>query len=134
MLVRFYQETDVTVSWDPINNWVLADWRNAPARQTVVNGCEQILKLLMFMKATSVLNDNRQITGTWVGASRWVAEEWFPRMIASGLKKFAWVESPLCALSVVSAKRAVMKNEAGVIKLFKNEDKAQEWLSMSKGR
>lgn len=88
----------------------------------------------MFMKATSVLNDNRQITGTWVGASRWVAEEWFPRMIASGLKKFAWVESPLCALSVVSAKRAVMKNEAGVIKLFKNEDKAQEWLSMSKGR
>jgi hypothetical protein len=129
MLVRFYQETDVTVSWDPVNHWVAADWRNAPSRETVLNGCEEILKLLMTMKSGLVLNDNRQITGTWVGASSWVAEDWFPRMIAAGLRKFAWIESPLCALSVVSAKRSAMKNEAGIIRLFKSEGAAQEWLS-----
>ena len=128
MLVRVYKEDDVTVSWDARNNWISVEWRNAPSRQTVVNGCEEVLKLLVVKRAALVLNDNRQISGTWVRASSWVAEDWFPRMIAAGLKKFAWIESPLCALSVVSAKRSAMKNEAGVIKLFKSEDEAQKWL------
>ena len=129
MLVRFYQESDVTVSWDPAHKWISADWRNVPSRETVLKGCEEILTLLTTMKSSLVLNDNRQITGTWVGASRWVAEEWFPRMIAAGLRKFAWIESPLCALSVVSAKSSMMKNEAGIIRLFKSEHEAREWLN-----
>ena len=128
MLVRFYEEADVTVSWDSINNWIAVDWRNTPSRQTVIKGCEETLKLLMLKKAALVLNDNREITGTWVGASSWVAEEWFPRMIAAGLKKFAWIESPISTLSVISAKRSAMKNQLGVIRLFKEVSEAENWL------
>lgn len=128
MLTQFYQETDVTVYWDSKNNWIHVDWRNMPSKQTVLKGCEEIHKLLISKNASCVLNDNRQITGTWVLASRWVAEEWFPQIIAAGLKKFAWIESPVSTLSVVSAKRSADKNQAGIIRLFKDESEAEKWL------
>ena len=128
MLKNSYQETDVTVSWDSIHNWVSADWRNMPSQQTVKNGCEEILKMLVSRQATTVFNDNRKITGPWVRASNWVADDWFPRMIAAGLKRFAWIESPVSTLSVISAKKSIRKNQDGVIRLFKEGSEAEMWL------
>lgn len=128
MLTQYYQETDVTVYWDSINNWIFVDWRNMPSKETVIRGCEEISKLLTSKKASFILNDNRQLTGTWVLASKWVAEEWFPRIIAAGLKKFAWVESPASTLSVISAKRSANLNKTGVIMLFKEISEAERWL------
>jgi len=128
MLTTYYEEADVMVCWDYRNNWISVDWRNAPSQQTVITGCEEIFKLLILKQASLVLNDNSKITGTWVRASSWVAEEWLPRMIAAGLEKFAWIESPLSTLSVISAKRAAQKNKPGVIKLFKEATEAEMWL------
>ena len=47
-----------------------------------------MLKLLKKESCTKVLNDNSNVTGAWNAASVWVAENWFPRMIEAGLKKF----------------------------------------------
>lgn len=127
MLTQYYHETDVTVAWDPINNWVSTHWRNMPSKETVQKGCEKILKLLKEKKASSVFNDNSEIIGAW-GASGWVAEEWFPLMISAGLRKFAWIESRNSALSVISAKRSQTKNQAGVIRLFNDGSEAEKWL------
>lgn len=127
MLTQYYEDNDVTVSWDSINNWISVVWRNTPSKETVKKGCEEIRKLLLLKKASLVLNDNTQITGAW-GASSWVAEEWFPLMISEGLKKFAWIESPASALSVISAKRSYVKNNEGVISLFKDKAEAEKWL------
>ena len=124
----YYQEVDVTVSWDSRNKWISVDWRNSPSAETVRKGCDEIFALLVRQKATAVLNDNSRVTGSWVGASNWVAEEWFPRMIARGLKKFAWIESPTSTLSVISAKRSVRRNQAGVIRLFQDGLEAEKWL------
>lgn len=123
----YYQEPDLTVSWDAQNRWVIATWRNRPLRETVRRGCGEIFDLMVRQQATAVLNDNRGITGTWAGASEWVADEWLPRMIASGLCKFAWIESPISSLSVVSAKRSAKKNSA-VVRLFKDPVAAEAWL------
>ena len=127
MLKNCYQETDVTVSWDPINNWVSVAWRNMPSQQTVKDGCEEVLKLLVSRRATAVFNDNRQVTGPWVRASNWVADDWLPRMIAAGLKRFAWIESPVSTLSVISAKKSARKNQ-DIIRLFKAGPEAEIWL------
>jgi hypothetical protein len=116
------------VSWDSHNKWISVDWRNAPSSETVRKGCSEILTLLIRQKATAVFNDNSRVTGTWVGASNWVAEEWFPRMIDCGLKKFAWIESPASTLSVISAKRSVRRNKPGVIRLFKDGLEGEKWL------
>lgn len=128
MLTSYYEEEDVVVCWDYRNNWITAEWRNAPSQQTVIRGCEEIFKLLILKQASLVFNDNRKITGTWVRASSWVAEEWFPRMIAAGLEKFAWIESTSSTLSIISAKRAAQKNKSGVIKLFREAAEAEMWL------
>jgi hypothetical protein len=127
MLTRYYEEDDVTVFWDSINKWIYVDWKNMPSKQTVIEGCKRILKLLVSKNASVVLNDNRKITGTWVLASRWVAEEWFPQIIASGLNKFAWIESQNSSLSVISAKRSA-KKYTNIIKLFKDSSEAESWL------
>lgn len=127
MLTQYYQEADVTVCWDSHNNWISVHWMNMPSKETVKKGCEAVFKLLTSRKASLVFNDNSKITGAW-GASSWVAEEWFPQMIAAGLRKFAWVESPASTLSVISAKRSAMKNQNGVIRLFNDGSEAENWL------
>lgn len=124
----YYHETDVTVSWDGDNNRIHVDWRNTPSQQTVRNGCEAILELLVARKAGKVFNDNRGITGTWVRASNWVADDWLPRMIAAGLTRLAWIESPMSTLSVISAKKSARKYQE-VIKLFKDGAEAEKWLT-----
>jgi hypothetical protein len=93
-----------------------------------MDGCEEILKLQVSRKGTKVFNDNRKITGTWVSASNWVADDWFPRMIAAGLKKYAWIESPVSTLSVISAHKSARRNQDGIIKLFKDGSEAEKWL------
>lgn len=127
MLTQYYQENDVTVCWDSLNSWVSARWRNMPSKETVTKGCEAMLKLLTSRKASLVFNDNSEITGAW-GASSWVAEEWFPKMMAAGLRKFAWIESPASTLSVISAKRSAMRNQNGVIRFFNDGSEAENWL------
>lgn len=132
MLTEYYHSNDVTVCWDFLNNWVSVYWRNMPSKETVKKACEAILKLLLrppqiSQKASLVFNDNSKITGAW-GASSWVAEEWFPQMIAAGLRKFAWIESSASTLSVISAKRSAMKNQNGIIRLFNNGAEAEKWL------
>lgn len=127
MLTQYYQENDVTVCWDSLNNRVSVHWRNMPSKETVKNGCEAMLKLLTSKKASLVFNDNSKITGAW-GASSWVAEEWFPKMMAAGLRKFAWIESHTSILSVISAKRSAMNNQNGVIRLFTDGSEAENWL------
>lgn len=124
----YYQEVDVTVFWDSRNKWISVDWRNSPSAETVRKGCCEILDLLIRQKASAVFNDNSRVTGPWVGASNWVAEEWFPRMIACGLKKFAWIESRTSTLSVISAKKSVRRNQSGVIRLFQDGLEAEKWL------
>ncbi len=127
MLAPYYQETDVTVFWDSLNNWVSVHWRNKPSKETVKKGCEAILELLASKRATLVFNDNSKITGAW-GGSCWVAEDWFPQMIDSGLKKFAWIQSATSTLSVISAKRSATTIQDGVIRLFSDEYEAEKWL------
>jgi hypothetical protein len=126
----FYEETDCTVYWDSDNNWIYVDWRNSPKVQTVKNGCEEMLKLLKKKSCSRVLNDNSNVTGQWSAATEWVAESWFPRMAAAGLKKFAWIQSPHSALSKQSARQSVKKSESEeMVKMFENgDDAAVAWL------
>jgi hypothetical protein len=38
-----------------------------------------------------VLNDNRLVVTSWYGATEWAGRDWFPRMFAAGLNRFAWI-------------------------------------------
>lgn len=125
----FYEEEDVTVYWDDTNNWVYVDWRNIPSDRSVKKGCEEMLVLLSHKQCARVLNDNRNVIGPWNTAAQWVAEDWFPRMLSAGLKKFAWIQSPN-ALSKFAARQSTAKNQAtNAIHLFDDEESAINWLN-----
>lgn len=128
MLETFYQEEDVTVYWDDINNWIYVDWRNIPSDKSVKNGCDKMLVLLSQKSCPFVLNDNRNVIGPWNSAAQWVAEDWFPRMISAGMKKFAWIQSSN-VLSKFSARQSTARHqETDFIHLFEDEESATTWL------
>lgn len=129
MKTKFYEEEDCVVYWDDNEKWIYVDWRNIPSVETVKSGCEEILKLLLQKRGAKVLNDNRNVSGSWSAASQWVAEDWFPRMIKAGLKKFAWIQSKASAMSQLSARDSSSKNkDTDVIHLFYGEMEAVSWL------
>ncbi|MEM7181769.1 MAG: hypothetical protein AAF518_12700, partial [Spirochaetota bacterium] len=124
----FYEEEDCIVYWDSSNNWIYTDWRNIPKVETVKKGCAEILTLLQQKSCSKILNDNQNVTGAWSGAAKWVAEEWFPLAIQSGLQKFAWIQSPHSALSQMNASHSEREDENDVIKLFLDAKEAENWL------
>lgn len=128
MKTVFYEEKDCAVYWDSENSWIYVDWRNIPSNETVKNGCEEMLKLLQQRECSKVLNDNSHVSGSWAAASDWVAQDWFPRMVSSGLKKFAWVQSPHSALSRMNAKRAENKNTEIIHYFDGGYGEATNWL------
>ncbi len=129
MKTQFYGEKDCIVYWDEDNQWIYTDWKNQPSVTTVKTGCEEMLKLLVEKKAAKILNDNSNIIGSWSASSQWVAEDWFPRIIAAGLKKFAWVQSKESTLSQISAKKSEEKNkDSDIIRLVKDEAEGISWL------
>lgn len=124
----FYEEDDVSVFWDETNGWIHVDWRNIPSDTSVKKGCEEMLTLLSQKKCARVLNDNRNVIGPWNTAAQWVAEEWFPRMLSAGLKKFAWIQSPN-VLSKFAARQSTARNQdTDMIRLFDDEGSAVSWL------
>lgn len=124
----FYEEEDVTVYWDAGHGRVHVDWRNIPTDRTVHRGCEEMLVLLRQRGCHHVLNDNSNVVGPWNSSAQWVAEEWFPRMLAAGLTKFAWIQSPN-SLSKFAARQSTAHNQdTGVIRLFENAQAAGAWL------
>lgn len=125
----FYEEEDVVVFWDSEHSRIYVDWKNIPSDRTVQKGCEEMLKLLEQRRCNCVLNDNRNVLGPWNSSAQWVAENWFPRMTAAGLKKFAWIQSHN-SLSKFAARQSAANNQnSDVIRLFDNETVALDWLN-----
>ena len=87
-------EPHIAISYDHLNEWLYADWRGNQTLSTVQQGGGDLLRLLGQQHCSKVLNDNRHVTGMWSEAAEWAGKDWFPTMLAAGLRYFAWVYSP----------------------------------------
>lgn len=124
----YYDEEDVTVYWDGEHCRIYVDWRNIPSDRTVQRGCEEMLRLLAQHRCRQVLNDNRNVLGPWNSSAQWVAENWFPRMLDAGLKKFAWLQSSNSLSKFAARQSTALNQDSGVIRLFESEEDALSWL------
>ena len=87
-----------------------------------------MLDLLKKNKCSKVLNDNRNVKGSWSEASDWAGKEWLPEMEAAGLRFLAWVYSP-SRFSQLAAEKSVNVSRANVvIKFFDDIEEASNWL------
>ncbi|MDQ3392791.1 MAG: hypothetical protein M3512_01560 [Bacteroidota bacterium] len=123
------QEDFITLKYDAENHWLLAEWKGYQTVESVKAGCEKMLEYLISYKANKVLNDNTLVTGIWSCASAWVGNDWFPRMSAAGLEKFAWVysKSVFSRLSTDESLKNMVDNS--IAKTFTNYADAGRWLN-----
>ena len=124
----YYSDKHVTIVVDRQNQWLYVDWKGFQDNQTVKAGCLKMLEMLKAAAFSKVLNDNRNVLGTWSDAVEWVANEWFPMMEAAGLKCFAWIYSQ-STFSQLSADKSVDVLKGSITTRFFNDtDEGSKWL------
>jgi hypothetical protein len=127
---KLYSSKSLDIEFDSQGQFLYANWKGFQNVDSIKDGGEKLLRFLVAKKVSSILNDNRLVTGPWQGAAEWVAKEWFPRMFAAGMKRFAWVQSQnvfsqLSADKTLSETEMSQKNEG--IRIFNNLEQAQQW-------
>ena len=128
----FWNEDHLAIEFDVTNNMLLAYWNGNQSEARVMEGCEKILEGLNRFRCSKILNNTSSVKGIWTPAARWVAEDWLPRLIIAGLKKFAWI-CPPAVLRQHSTKEVLRLTRAsGCVKTFKEQLPALEWLATTR--
>jgi len=132
-LIKLFQDSFIAICRDPDESYLHVNWKGYQSIDTVRQGCERILALMIQTNVDSVLNDNTHVLGAWKAAAKWVAGDWFPRMRQAGMRRFAWIHSPSKS-SQVSANATVklMDAEAFGVKIFHNRAEAKAWLAQAR--
>lgn len=93
-LQTLLEASHITIFYDHLDDWLLADWHGEQNLESVQHGALQMLRLLGQQRTRKVLNDNTLVTSMWSDAAEWGGRIWFPQMVEAGLEFFAWVYSP----------------------------------------
>lgn len=120
-----FKAKNIEISYDPSNKYLYCNWLGFQNKESIIKSGGIILDLLKQKHVSKVLNDNTQVTGPWQDAAEWTVTEWFPNMIKSGLKHFAWIFSNNI-FAELSAKKAMPSSE--FIRSFNDHREAQTWL------
>lgn len=127
-----YHNEQIAIDVNNENNILEVNWTNFQDMDSVQHGGMMMLDLLRKNNCRKVLNDNREVLGTWSDASDWAGKEWFPRMEQAGLKYFAWIFST-STFSQLSAKKSVdVMNGDVTVRFFTDLQEAKAWLLNAK--
>jgi two-component sensor histidine kinase len=124
----FYQDNTITIAYNATQTRLDVDWTGFQDMDSVQKGCMLMRDMLSHNNCHKVVNDNRNVQGTWSEAAEWVGEEWMPMMEKAGLRYFAWIFSP-SAFSQLSAKKSIDVMQGNVVTQFFTElAAAEEWI------
>lgn len=124
----FYQDNAITLVYNAEKHRIEADWTGFQNRESVQRSCMLMLDMVIKFKCAKIVNDNRQVLGTWSDASEWVGEHFFPMLEKAGVKYLAWVFSA-SVFSQLSAKKSVDVAMNNIITQFFTEiSSAEEWI------
>src|SRR3569833_4679102 len=89
-LTELYRESFIVVSLDRDGSMLCAEWLGYQSVDSIWQGCEKILELMLKHRAYEVLNDNTRVLGIWRFADEWMASDWFHCLFLLGLQAFAF--------------------------------------------
>jgi hypothetical protein len=133
-----YEGDNLNVQYDPGERWLYARWRGRQSPEDIRRGGRALLAAMRSASiqhaCSHVLNDNRDVVGSWSHSLEWTSKEWFPQMVAAGLKRFAWVLSSdgLAQLSAVRVKLDTGPITSGTMSVFADIDEAKRWLAANR--
>lgn len=61
-LQTLLETSHLTIAYDHLDDWLLADWHGEQNLETVQHGALEMLRLLAAQRTHKVLNDNRRVT------------------------------------------------------------------------
>ncbi|MEM9828987.1 MAG: STAS/SEC14 domain-containing protein [Bacteroidota bacterium] len=117
----------IQIEYDEANGWLYTRWIGDLTVEDVETGGEKMLEQVKEKSCQKVLNDNRDVIGSWDEANEWIAQNWMPRALAAGLKKFAHVISP-DIFSALSAEEMITQVNGFEMRIFEDEEEAKSWL------
>jgi hypothetical protein len=121
-----HKAKNLEITYDEANKIMICNWIGFQNKESIMASGAVILDIVKKKGIAKVLNDNTLVTGPWQDAAEWTAKEWFPAMIAAGLKYFAWIFSSNI-FAELSAKKAMPASD--VIKSFGAYREAFAWLT-----
>lgn len=120
-----YHASNVVISWNAGDRFLYIDWIGFQEEAALKSGGEKILEFMKEKECSKVLNDNTRVIGLWYHSVDWTSSDWFPRMIAAGLKHFAWICSD-DVFTQLSSRRAIPPGN--IVRDFASYDDALQWL------
>jgi CheY-like chemotaxis protein len=129
-VTELFTGNSIDITCDREKHRLYADWKGYQSVESIRQGAERMLEFMVQYKSYDIVNDNTNVLGIWRGASKWLAEDWFPRLRAAGLKRFAWINSP-SRLSQVSTDATVEMLDADQfgVRVFHDKLDALAWLN-----
>jgi DNA-binding LytR/AlgR family response regulator len=121
-----FQAPYLSVEYDE-RRFLYANWKGYVSVGQVKEGVEKILEALQRYACSRLVNDNRELFGTWTQSIRWLEMDFMPRMIAAGLEKIAFIYSrdPSARYSV---DRFLEVNDQYSAQTFDDYRTAEDWL------
>lgn len=126
-----YQQDFITVYFVADANHLLVIWSGSPGADEIVRGCEQVILCMIAKHCDAVINDTREMSGSWIDASQWGLRDWFRKLRAKGLRHFGAVCTirPLARSSAVFLPDGAFAMSApDVAQEFANPEEAAAWL------
>lgn len=123
-----YSATNVKIEYCDKSGILSCIWSGFQTDEVIIESGEKILVIILDKNIKKIFNDNRNVKGLWL--DEWARQTWFPRVINSGVKRFAWIYSEN-TFARISAKRAAggERVKGFVIKEFDNTNEAYNWLN-----
>jgi hypothetical protein len=125
----YYDKRWLTLHWDETCQAVYAEWKGYVEGDDFRGGLDAGITLLAAKRSSRWLGDTRLMGPVRQVDQKWTNEDWFPRIIAAGLRWLAMIppQSSIARLSV----RNVLSKVNGVdvvTALFDDLESARAWL------
>lgn len=128
VLTNSFDKVYLTIEFDAANNWIYNNWVGVLPTEKVIQGCQATLDFLRENRCSQMLNDNREVIGSWSSANDWIAQNWMPQALHLGLKRFAHMVSPGIFGQASAAEMVTRVGTQFEMRIFQDVELAKTWL------
>src|SRR5688572_1491196 len=93
-LTNSFGKVFITIEDDSRNRLINVNWSGYLTEDNIKTGAAAYIKALADAGYKAVLNDTRQIVGSWDHSLDWVLNEWAPQAARAGVRFFAMITTP----------------------------------------
>ena len=127
----YFNHPDVAVvTWDPTLEAVHVEWQGWASSTERAACLEAGLRALVEHNASRWLVDGRAMKAVKKADQDWIDHDWFPRVLAAGLRRMA-VVNPVSGLAKMNIEDILARVAGSILQVghFATVDEARAWLA-----